>query len=274
MSAGAGRRAPVAVGIVVPVHDEEDLLPAALDGVEEAVDALSPPTSCRVAVVLDDCRDGSSAVARAWAGRVRALVIERECRSVGSARRAGTQALLSLWPDVQPAQIWMATTDADSRVPPDWLTVQLEAYGSGSDLWAGRVGVAEESAAVERWKETYAAERQPIHGASMGFSAFLYRADRGIPAPAQRRGPRLSSAGGRGRLPGDVRPAGSSHHECSAEGPGTGRIRRRVGGRRGRTARGECLKQRDSRTVENGLSTGSELCENAACGMGGTRAVG
>ena len=68
----------------------------------------------------------------------------------------------------------MATTDADSRVPPDWLTVQLEAYGSGSDLWAGRVRVAEESAAVERWKERYAAERQPIHGASMGFSALLY----------------------------------------------------------------------------------------------------
>ena len=92
---------------------------------------------------------------------------------MGSARRAGTQALLSLWPDVRPARIWMATTDADSRVPPDWLTVQLEAYGSGSDLWAGRVGVAEESATVERWKETYAAERQPIHGASMGFTASL-----------------------------------------------------------------------------------------------------
>jgi len=174
MSAGAGRRPASVVGVVVPVHDEEDLLPAALEGVEEAVDALLPPTSCRVAVVLDDCRDGSLAVAQAWAGRVGALVVERECRSVGSARRAGTQALLSLWPDVHPAQIWMATTDADSRVPPDWLTVQLEAYGSGSDLWTGRVSVAEESAVVQRWKDTYGAERQPIHGASMGFSALLY----------------------------------------------------------------------------------------------------
>ena len=173
MSAGTGRRPPVAVGVVVPVHDEEDLLPTALEGIDEAVDALPTPTSCRVAVVLDDCRDGSSAVARAWASRVGALVIERECRGVGSARRAGTEALLSLWPDVQPARIWIATTDADSRVPPDWLTVQLEAYGSGSDLWAGRVGVTEESAAVEHWKERYAAERQPIHGASMGFSALV-----------------------------------------------------------------------------------------------------
>ena len=173
MSAGARRRAPVAVGVVVPVHNEEDLLPAALNGVEAAMGALSPQTFSQAAVVLDDCRDGSSAVARAWARRVGALVIERECRSVGSARRAGTQALLSLWPDVQPARIWIATTDADSRVPPDWLTVQLEAYSSGFDLWAGRIGVAEESAAVQRWQEIYAAERQPIHGASMGFSASL-----------------------------------------------------------------------------------------------------
>jgi GT2 family glycosyltransferase len=67
----------------------------------------------------------------------------------------------------------MATTDADSRVPTDWLSVQLEAYGSGSDLWAGRVGVSEESAVVRRWKDNYAAETQPIHGASMGFSALL-----------------------------------------------------------------------------------------------------
>jgi hypothetical protein len=174
MSTVPERRAAAVVGVVVPVHDEEDLLPAALEGVEEAVDALSPPTPCRVAVVLDDCRDGSIAVAQAWASRVGALVVERECRSVGTARRAGTEELLSLWPDVHPAEIWMATTDADSRVPPGWLTVQLEAYDSGSDLWAGRVGVAEESPVAQRWKETYAAEKHPIHGASMGFSAVVY----------------------------------------------------------------------------------------------------
>ena len=60
------------------------------------------------------------------------------------ARRAGSRALLSLWPEEDPARIWLATTDADSRVPQDWLTVQLEAYLSGADMWAGRVRVAEE----------------------------------------------------------------------------------------------------------------------------------
>jgi Glycosyl transferase family 2 len=174
MSARSEGRAAAAVGIVVPVHDEEDLLPAALEGVEEAVDALPPATSCRIALVLDDCRDGSADVAHAWASRVGALVTERECRSVGMARRAGCQTVFSLWPELPRSSIWMAITDADSVVPRDWLTVQLEAFRSGSDLWAGRVRVAEESTVVEQWKAAYAAERHPIHGASMGFGGSLY----------------------------------------------------------------------------------------------------
>jgi cellulose synthase/poly-beta-1,6-N-acetylglucosamine synthase-like glycosyltransferase len=69
----------------------------------------------------------------------------------------------------------LATTDADSRVPQDWLAVQLEAYLSGADMWAGRVRVAEESVTALRWTQRYSAERDPVHGASLGFSAVLYR---------------------------------------------------------------------------------------------------
>jgi Glycosyl transferase family 2 len=174
MSRTGARRAPEMVGIVLPVHDEEELLPLALEGIEQAVDALPPGMSCRVAVVLDDCRDGSSAVAHAWASRVGALAIMGEYGSVGTARRTGSQALLSLWPDVNPAAIWLATTDADSRVPQDWLTVQLEAHRGAADLWAGRVRVVEESAVAQQWKEAYAAERRPIHGASLGFSGSVH----------------------------------------------------------------------------------------------------
>jgi hypothetical protein len=174
MSRVEAMRATDLVGLVLPVHDEEELLPIALEGIEQAVDALPPGISCRVAVVLDHCLDGSAAVAHAWAGRVGALVTMCECRSVGTARRAGSEALLSLWPDADRATIWLATTDADSRVPVDWLTVQLEAHRSGSDLWAGRVSVVEESPVARQWKEAYAAERRPIHGASLGFSGSLY----------------------------------------------------------------------------------------------------
>lgn len=162
------------VGIVLPVHDEEELLPAALEGLEVTIGSLPPSLACRVVVVLDDCRDGSADVAREWATRTGATVLHRQSRSVGMARYAGSHALLSLWPDVPPASIWIATTDADSRVPHDWLTVQLEAHEAGADLWAGRVRVEEESAVVRRWKAIYSAEPDPIHGANLGFSGFLY----------------------------------------------------------------------------------------------------
>jgi glycosyltransferase involved in cell wall biosynthesis len=174
MSPSEVRRTARAVGVVMPVHDEEELLPVALQGVEEAVDALPSGISRLVVVVLDDCRDGSDAIAHAWAERVGARVMVRKCRSVGRARRTGSQALLSAWPDVEPATIWLATTDADSLVPRDWLSAQLEAHRSGSDLWAGRVRVDEQSAVARQWSEDYVAERRPIHGASLGFSGALY----------------------------------------------------------------------------------------------------
>lgn len=174
MSRNRPQRVIGAVGIVVPVHDEEELLPGALQALERAVDALSTSISCRVAVVLDSCDDASSTIAGCWAARLGALVIRRECRSVGLARRIGSLALLARWPEIDRARIWLATTDADSRVPQDWLTVQVEAHRSGVDLWAGRIQVAEESATIVRWTERYAAEREPIHGASLGFNAAMY----------------------------------------------------------------------------------------------------
>ena len=90
------------------------------------------------------------------------------------ARGTGVLALLERWPKMDCAQVWLATSDADSCVPPDWLTVQLDAHAAGVDLWAGRIRVAEESSTALRWTERYAEEPYPIHGASLGFSGTLY----------------------------------------------------------------------------------------------------
>ena len=165
MSQPGARRKVAAVGVVLPVHDEEKLLAGSLQGLEVAVNALPPSISCRIAVVLDHCGDASSAIAHAWGARFEALVIPQECESVGMARQVGARALLSLWPEEDPARIWLATSDADSRVPREWLTVQLEAYVSGADMWAGRVRVAEESATALRsgivrlWESASTSER-------------------------------------------------------------------------------------------------------------------
>jgi hypothetical protein len=161
--------------VVLPVHDEERLLPGALEAIEVAVSTLPMVIRHQVAIVLDECGDDSAPIAFSWARRTGALVLRQAYKNVGMARRTGAEALLRQWPELESTQIWLSTTDADSRVPNNWLTRQLEAHQTGADLWAGRVRVTEESATALRWRERYAAEGDPIHGANLGFSAAVYR---------------------------------------------------------------------------------------------------
>ena len=169
---------PSAVGVVLPVHDEEDLLPRALESLGHALDGLPSGIESRVAIVLDNCSDLSGDIAREWARRHQAVLVTEQAGNVGTARRAGCRALFAGWPQLERDALWLATTDSDSRVPADWLTAQLGARRRGAELWAGRVAVADWSSHSDltrvRWTAAYAAERDPVHGASLGFSASAY----------------------------------------------------------------------------------------------------
>ena len=114
-------------GIVMPVHNEEKLLPAALASLDLAI---SHVTGDRVAlgitVVLDGCDDRSSDIVEDWRRRTVLLnghieILETNAHSVGKARRMGCQALLRRWSDSVPETIWLASTDADSEVPQNWI---------------------------------------------------------------------------------------------------------------------------------------------------------
>jgi glycosyltransferase involved in cell wall biosynthesis len=175
-----------AIGVIVPVHNEEELLPHALEAIDRAfVEVGGRGIACRSVIVLDNCSDSSAMVVRRWVKanrRHRAqhdpIVIRSHWASVGKARRAGSTALLRTWVDIEPQHIWLATTDADSRVPSDWLVTQLDAHEQGADLWAGRVVVDDWSpydpSTAARWEETYENEAGPIHGANLGFNAQTY----------------------------------------------------------------------------------------------------
>jgi glycosyltransferase involved in cell wall biosynthesis len=176
-----------AVGVVVPVHNEEELLGPALDALEGAFSGvMHRGIECRTAIVLDRCSDHSATIARHWARSLARLEAPRQsvvvlrCRSagVGEARRLGAATLLRKWRTLSPRNIWLATTDADSRVPPEWLAAQLAAHESGADVWTGRVSVEDWSPYEERtarlWNEAYDAEQVPVHGASLGFNAQMY----------------------------------------------------------------------------------------------------
>jgi glycosyltransferase involved in cell wall biosynthesis len=175
-----------AVGVVVPVRNEERLLASALGAIDLAFSRLDPwGLDCRTVIVLNGCTDGSAAIARRWAvelaergGPHRSVVLQSVSAGVGIARAAGCAALLRRWRNLDPHGIWLSSTDADSRVPPTWLAAQIEAHERGVDLWTGRVEVDdwspyhEETASL--WSEVYDRERTPVHGASLGCNAHEY----------------------------------------------------------------------------------------------------
>lgn len=161
--------------VVVPAHDEAELLPACLAALRVAVAAVALPVE--VVVVLDACTDASAA---AVGPRERAVVLERRC--VGAARAAGFAAA------GVDAATWCASTDADSAVAPSWLAAQLDLAAAGADVVVGTVvpgGWSGHPAGVrERFEASYerADGHRHVHGASLGVRGSTYRSLGGFAA--------------------------------------------------------------------------------------------
>ena len=180
MTAGAG--VIEAAGVVVPAHDEEELLPACLMALRCAAAAVSIPV--HVIVVADTCTDRTAAAARACG----ASVVSIRARNVGAARAAGLTALLQFTAGCDPAGTWLATTDADTVVPSGWLRRQLEYADAGWDVVLGTVTVASWDGhpphvpdAFERRYAFGAGPHPHVHGANLGIRASAYLAADGFP---------------------------------------------------------------------------------------------
>ncbi len=179
-----------AVGIVVPVHDEERLLRSALLALDTAAARVAGDLLCHLVVVLDDCRDTSEKVVRRWRRRrttrsegrpapiQSATVVAIDAGSVGSARRAGCAVALHSFEGIAAEHIWLATTDADSTVPEHWLSQQVADHERGVDLWSGSVAVLDwmqwRDGTAAAWGEHYGSERRWAHGASLGVNGRTY----------------------------------------------------------------------------------------------------
>jgi glycosyltransferase involved in cell wall biosynthesis len=180
-----------AAGVVVPAHNEEELLPACLAALRQAAGAAGVPV--RLLVVADACTDATAAVAAA-AG---AEVIRIRARNVGAARAAGMARLLRRTEGTDPAAAglattelagtWLATTDADTVVPPGWLRRQLRYAGQGWDVVLGTVTVTDWAghpphapAAFEARYEFGAGPHPHVHGANLGIRASAYLAAGGF----------------------------------------------------------------------------------------------
>jgi glycosyltransferase involved in cell wall biosynthesis len=170
-----------AAGVVVPAHNEETLLPACLAALRRAANAVGIPV--QVLVVADTCADQTAVTAQACGARV----ISIRARNVGAARAAGMTELLRLTAGRDSAAIWLATTDADTVVPPGWLRRQLSYAGRGWDVVLGTVEVADWAehpphapAAFDALYEFGAGPHPHVHGANLGIRASAYLAAGGF----------------------------------------------------------------------------------------------
>ena len=167
------------IGVVIPVHDEQSLLPACLDAIAMSVSGVGVPVT--VIVVLDACTDDSAAVVAGFPG-VEAVVVD--AHSVGVARVAGITEMLRRHGE---SGTWLATTDGDSVVPANWLSAQVRHARAGARVVAGTVRVADwgdRSPAVrDRARREYrAVPHRHVHGANLSFSAAAYRTAGGFPS--------------------------------------------------------------------------------------------
>lgn len=171
-----------AVGVVVPAHNEQLLLPACLASLRVAATQPGMPV-VRIVVVADRCSDGTAEIARA-AG---ADVLEVDLRSAGASRRRGLDAVIAD-AGLPLEQLWLATTDADSTVPPEWFADQLRWRAQGYDAVAGTVDVTDwvghHAEVRTRFAARYAwdgPEHPHVHGANLSLSATAYVAVGGLP---------------------------------------------------------------------------------------------
>jgi glycosyltransferase involved in cell wall biosynthesis len=180
------RAYPIAeVAVVVPAKDEEELLPRCLSSVHAAVAALAdgcPDVRASVTVVLDGCRDGSAAVVAGWPST---HAVEADAGNAGGARDIGVRRALAA-ARVSPDQVWVATTDADSRVPPDWLLQHLALAEQGVSLLIGTVQPDGADLGARRLRAWFDAHRLGdghghVFGANLGVRADVYDALGGFP---------------------------------------------------------------------------------------------
>ncbi|MEU5132841.1 MULTISPECIES: glycosyltransferase [Streptomyces] len=181
------------VAVVIPARDEEALLPAALASVRAAAGHPGVgATPVLTVVVADTCTDATAAVARA-AG---AQVVPVGFRNVGRSRAAGVLTALSFFGDV-PGPVWIASTDADSTVRPDWLAHQLARAAEGWDAVVGTVTADRwppgKPHLAARYHRLYETTRPPsgrpwhhphVHGANLGVGSRAYTAAGGFPPAA------------------------------------------------------------------------------------------
>ncbi|APW36310.1 glycosyl transferase [Rhodoferax koreense] len=157
------------IGIVVPAHDEEEHIAACLQSL--LIAARCPrleDEAVLLVVALDACTDATPCIARQFG----AVTLSVNARNVGLARAEGAELALAA------GARWLAFTDADTVVAPDWIADQL---AQQSDAVCGTIEIADWGGYGQSMRRHFDATytdadgHAHIHGANLGVSAEAYR---------------------------------------------------------------------------------------------------
>ncbi|USJ00473.1 glycosyltransferase [Xanthomonas prunicola] len=157
------------IAVIIPAHNEAECMAACLRSVFRAASHPDLNEPVEVIVAVDRCTDATAELALAVGARVVDVPLPG---GVGIARAAAASTAIALGAD------WLAVTDADSRVPADWLIEQRRA---GAGVFCGVVEVEDwldySDEVRSKFEQTQATREGHgrIHGANLGVRADLYQ---------------------------------------------------------------------------------------------------
>jgi GT2 family glycosyltransferase len=225
-----------AIAVVVPANNEAQLLPSCIHGLRGAVFRARqehPEVTVTVVFALDRCTDTSSEVIESGGYRwVESLRV-----GVGAARATGVAAALADLGTFAGHRILISCTDADSIVPSDWLTQQIELANGGADVIVGGVRPNPGDLDHEReraWELTHRDDQAlgHVHGANLGIRANFYLAVGGFASVLEHEDvdlvARAVAAGARVRATGSNRVITSGRLEGRTEGGYAGYLREQL----------------------------------------------
>ncbi|WP_394271073.1 glycosyltransferase [Qipengyuania sp.] len=198
---------PLDYAVALPVRNEEGYLPRTLAALGAAMKAA--PQAGGLVAVVNNSSDASAALIRAWAAEggvplcLADVAFDPAIRNAPHARRLALDVAARLVPGGL-----LLTSDADSRVAPDWAARMVALWQQGCQLlWEDirldeaelaalparvrAVGDAERdffAASSRLWRRWTDADTPPFavraSGASMAVCAAAYRALGGLPTPS------------------------------------------------------------------------------------------
>lgn len=179
------------VAVVIPAHEEELRIQRCLESVTRSLShPILKDVDTLTVVVLDGCADTTGERATAVLAEGHSLVIETDVQNVGASRALGIEAALRYAGTDALDSVWIATTDADSEVPANWIKRQLRWRARGADAVAGTVNAhnwyKHSPVTSRRFEHRISAQGRGwghphVHGANLSFDAQTYLSVGGFP---------------------------------------------------------------------------------------------